>query len=204
MLERVNEVRARGGSYQELLDARGDLFKMVGAGFRLYYGGYQVKDGAVILGALTPANRDQMRRVIGVEDDPTGNPEFDAMAPESEAIAEAVGERIRAIMLTKTMDEWTAAFDAEGAPAASVNLPEEMADQEAVRALGVMIDLEHPLTGPEQMVGSIVTMSATPTGAALPSPPLDAHTDELLSAHGFTTEEIAALRTSGAAGAPRG
>ena len=204
-MERVNEVRARNGSFEEILDARGNIMKMLGAAFRLYYGGYRVKDGAIILGALTPANREQMRRVIGISgEDPTADPNFNAYGAESEAQAEAVAERIRSIMLTKTMDEWIAAFDAEGAPASQVNLPEEMADDPQVQALGVMVALDHELTGPELMVGSIVEMSATPTGTMRAAPPLDAHTDELLREHGFTASEIEALRASGGVGQPAG
>ncbi|MDA1062098.1 MAG: CoA transferase [Chloroflexi bacterium] len=197
-MERLYEARARGASYREQLDAKGDLFAQLGQAFRLYYGGYSVQDGAVILGALTPANRNQFRRAIGVEDDPTGAEDFDALAPESNAIAVAMFERIRAIMLTKTMDQWIAAFDAVGAPASKVNHPEEMADDPQVAAMGYMIDVEHELTGPERMVGPIVQMSKTPTGTAVPSPTLGRHTDEVLSEHGFSAEEIAALRAAGA------
>ncbi len=201
MLERVEQVRASGGSYQEVLEARGDIFSMLGAAFRLYYGGYRVKDGAIILGALTPANRDQIRRVIRIEDDPTDGPDFNALDPANSEMVQQIMERIREIMLTRTMDEWVAAFDVEGAPVSRVNLPEEMSDDPQVQALGSMIDLEHELSGPERMVGSIVEMSATPTGSGRPSPPLDRHTDEVLAEHGLAEGEIAELREAGVIGA---
>lgn len=77
-LQRMRDVQAAGGSYREIVAARGNLFDAMGrAAARLFYGGYAVKDGGVILGALTPLNRDQMRRAIGIEDDPTADPEFD-------------------------------------------------------------------------------------------------------------------------------
>jgi crotonobetainyl-CoA:carnitine CoA-transferase CaiB-like acyl-CoA transferase len=108
-------------------------------------------------------------------------------------------ERIRAIMLTRTMDEWVQAFDREGAPASKVNLPEELADDPQVQAMGYMLDLEHPLTGPERMPGAVIQMSKTPTGTQTSSPPLGAHTDEVLREHGFSDAEIAQLRAVGAA-----
>ena len=202
MLERVNEVRRAGGSYQDILDAKGNLLKMLGGAFLLYYGGYQVKDGAIILGALTPLNREQMRRAMGIDDDPTADPEFNAMDPANDAATTEIGDRIRAVMKTRTMDEWEAAFAVEGAPVSRVNLAEEMADDPQVQALGIMVELEHELSGPETMVGPIVQMSATPTGSDRPSPPLDRHTDEVLAEHGFAAAEIAELRAANAIGEP--
>ena len=194
----LEAARARGASYEEQLAAKGDIFRTLGGAFRLYYGGYRVKDGAVILGALTPANRDQMRRAIGIDDDPSADPDFNALDPENDRLVQQVGARIREIMLTRAMDEWIEAFDREGAPISRVNFAEHMADDPQVEAMDYMLDLEHELTGPERMVGPIVSMSASPTGSRRASPPLGRHTDEVLSAHGFTEQEIAALRASGA------
>jgi crotonobetainyl-CoA:carnitine CoA-transferase CaiB-like acyl-CoA transferase len=198
-LDDMRAVQAAGGSYREMIEARGSLFDQMGrAAARLYYGGYAVKDGGIILGALTPLNRDQMRRAIGVEDDPTADPEFDSLPPENRKLVDEMLERIRGIMLTKTMDEWTEIFDREGAPVSRVNFPEQLAEDPQVQAMGYMIELEHELTGPETMVGPIVTMSETPTGSDRPSPPLGRHTDEVLHEHGIDDAEIAALREAGA------
>ena len=197
--ERVREVQSAGGSYQDVLDARGDMFSALGySAGRLYYGGYVVKDGGIILGALTPANRDQMRRAIGVDDDPTADENFDAFAPDANAKVDEVYERIRTIMLTRTMDEWIERFDAEGAPVAKVNIPDMMADDPQVQAMNYMMEVEHATTGPELMVGPAVTMAGTPSTNTLASPPLGQHTDEVLHEVGVNDAEIADLRASGA------
>ena len=190
--ERVREVQSAGGSYQDVLNARGDMFSALGySAGRLYYGGYVVKDGGIILGALTPANRDQMRRAIGVDDDPTADENFDAFAPDANAKVDEVYERIRTIMLTRTMDEWIERFDAEGAPVAKVNIPDMMADDPQVQAMNYMMEVEHATTGPELMVGPAVTMAGTPSDNTLASPPLGQHTDEVLHEVGVNDAEIA-------------
>ena len=77
-----------------------------------------------------------------------------------------------------------------------------MIDDPQVQALGIMVDLEHRLTGPETMVGPPFNMSRTPPEAEGASPPLDGDTDEVLIEYGYSAEEVAAMRSSGAVGLP--
>ena len=197
--QRIEDVQEAGGTYDEILNARGDMFSALGySAGRLYYGGYVVKDGGIVLGALTPLNRDQMRRAIGIEDDPTADENFDAFAPDANAQVDEVYERIRAIMRTRTMDEWIERFDAEGAPVSKVNIPDMMAEDPQVRAMGYLMEVEHATTGPELMVGPAVTMGGTPSDNVLASPPLGHHTDEVLHELGLDDAEIEDYRASGA------
>lgn len=197
--QRIEDVQEAGGSYDEILNARGDMFSALGySAGRLYYGGYVVKDGGIVLGALTPANRDQMRRAIGIDDDPTADENFDAFAPDANDRVDEVYERIRAIMRTRTMDEWIERFDAEGAPVSKVNIPDMMAEDPQVQAMGYMMEVEHATTGPELMVGPAVTMGGTPSDNVLASPPLGHHTEEVLHELGLNDAEIADYRASGA------
>ena len=200
MMERIAAVRARGGSYREVVEERGGVYELLGPQLRLYYGGYEVADGAIILGAITPANRARLRTILGVEDDPTADLEFDVLAPESRPLIDDIHRRIRERMLTKTLDEWIAIFDEAGVPASKVNLAEELADDPQVNAVGLMREIEHELTGPERFVGPLVELSATPTGSSKPSPPLDRHTDEVLTEAGIPADEVAALRAAGDVG----
>lgn len=188
------EAKERGAPYRERLEAKGGNLT---AAFRLYYGGFNAKDGALVLGCLTPANRDQARRALGITDDPTADPDFNALDRSNDAVCAAVGERIRSILSTRTVAEWIEILEREGVPCSNVNFPEDVADEEQVAAMGYMVDLEHELTGPERMPGPLSHMSLTPTGAGRSSPPLGWHTAEVLGEHGLSGEEIAALLAGG-------
>ena len=203
-LDDVQQVRERGGAYSEILEARTGVRSMIGAAFALYYGGYQTADGAIMLGCLTPLNRQQVRAAIDVteQDDPTDSDTFDPLDPASLEIVEQARANIAARFRSDTTANWIVKLDATGAPASQVNLPEDMVDDPQVQAIGGIADIEHPLTGPEQMVGPVYRMSASPPEASGPSPIFDGDSDDILREHGYSQEEIAALRDSGAVGVP--
>ena len=50
------------------------------------------------------------------------------------------------------------------------------------------------------MVGPVFRMSDSPPEARGPSPIFDGDTDDILREHGYSPDEIAALRSSGAVG----
>ena len=195
----MSEMREAGATYAELTAARRSR-PTQGKAFRIYYSGYPVSDGAIILGALTPQNRDQIRAALEITDDPIDSNDFNAVGPEADTIANRIEEQIRSKLATGTMAEWMARLDAAGAPASPVNWQEDIANDPQVAAMNLIRPVEHPVTGGERHVGPLIEMSKTETGTDRSSPPLDADTDQILQEHGFSNEEIAALRSSGAVG----
>ena len=199
MMERVRALRAAGGTYAEVLAERA-TYRWAGAGPpRLYYNGYNAKDGQIVLGCLTKATRTGARRVLGMPHDRTDDEGFDPYDPEMVALALRWRREIAEKVRQRTVAEWVAAFQAEGVPVAPVQIPEELSDDPQVEALGIMVDFEHPVTGAQRVVGPITRMSETPTRAYRPSPALGQHTDEVLRAGGLSAEEVAALRQQGVA-----
>ena len=196
----MSELRESGASYAEMIEARRSRPNQ-GKAFRIYYSAYPVKDGAIVLGALTPQNRDQIRTALEITDDPTDDDDFNAIGPEADTIVARVEAQIRSKLATGTMAEWIATLDAEGAPASPVNWLEDMADDPQVVAMDLMPLIDHPLTGPERQVGPLITMSKTETGTNRSAPPLDSETDDVLREHGFDDDEIVGLREAGAIGA---
>jgi len=197
MLASVEEVKANGGSYGEIVEAR-NAMQALRVSFRLYYGGYRAQDGGVVLGALTKTNRDGMRRVLGIEGQERSDDEgYDAYDAENQRIALEWRERIRAIFATRTVNEWIRAFDEAGVPVAPVHLPEEMSDDPQVMADGMLWEHEHTVTGPQRVMGPAVVMSGTPTRVYRAAPAFGEHSSEVLLEAGLSVDEVAALCASG-------
>ena len=121
-VEARERVIAGGGSYDDIIRMRNEDQRRA-RGTNLWYGGYRAKDGGLILGALTPANRDAMRRLLGIEGDDYDDPTFDARDPANLAKADELRDQVRAALLTRSVSHWIEAFDAVGAPVSPGALP---------------------------------------------------------------------------------
>ena len=193
MIEEVTELRKSGAPYSEVARIRKER-RFLGGGFRLFYNGYRTSDGAIMLGCLTKASRDGVRRVLELDDEHSDDPDYDAADPVNKQSAFEWRDVIREKMLQKTESEWMAIFDAEGVPASTVHLPEEMSDDPQVVADGIMWDIEHSITGPQRVVGPIVEMFGSPTAVRSASPALGEDTEDILTTLGYDSETIQKFR----------
>ena len=192
----VAEARGRGASWSELVALRRDYFKLR-ASNRIFYGSYQAKDGALLLGALTPPSRDALRDIFEMHDERSDSPDFDAADPANQALVERWQGHIRERLREKAVAEWLEIFDAAGVPCSPFRLPEEMWEEPHARATGMVVEIEHPITGPQTHAGPIVEMSVTPAIARGPSPTSGQHTAEVLTSLGIPPEEVATLFEQG-------
>ncbi|MFN8637885.1 MAG: CoA transferase [Dehalococcoidia bacterium] len=197
MMAELAALRESGASYDALLAKRKALL-LARASFRLYYGGYKAKNGGVVLGALTRANRDGMRKVLGIYgQELSDEPGYDAHDPANQKKAEEWKRVIRAKFMERTVEEWVHDFDQAKVPVAPVAWPEDMFDNPQVEADQMIFELEHAVTGPQRVIGPIVTMSKTPTGPHRAAPALGQHTREVLLERGVPTTEIDSLLQDG-------
>jgi crotonobetainyl-CoA:carnitine CoA-transferase CaiB-like acyl-CoA transferase len=193
----LQAARARGAGFDELLAIREQRGRLASP-FTLYYRVYQARDGAIALGALTPQNRNAIRRVLGIETEERSDTSgFDASDPANIEATQRWREWIEGQLATKRVDEWMALFEAARVPVARVNFPEEMSDDPQANADGMFLELQHTITGWQKVVGPVVTMSATPTGSTLPAPTLGEHTNAILRELGVGDDELQHLAQEG-------
>lgn len=112
------------------------------------------------------------------------------------------GETISALMA-----EWCAQFPRDEAlarleqarvPAGPVSSPREVLEDEAVRAAGVLQQVEYPgVKGTVPLAVTPVTLSRTPPSIRRRPPRTGEHTDEVLREIGYAPERIARLRAQG-------
>jgi alpha-methylacyl-CoA racemase len=169
---------------------RGDLEL---AGSIVCYRPYACRDGWVTLGALEPKFWQAWCRGVGRED--LIEKQFEP--PGSETHAE-----VERIFLERTREEWRAFASEHDCCLEPVLDLDEALDSELVRAREMVVELDQPGAGRVKQLNTPIKMRRTPGGVHAPGPVLGEHTDEVLAAAGYSEEEIAALKESGAVAGP--
>jgi crotonobetainyl-CoA:carnitine CoA-transferase CaiB-like acyl-CoA transferase len=169
---------------------RGDLEL---AGRLVCYRPYACADGWVTLGALEP--KFWAAWCHGVQREDLIEKQFEA--PGSDAHAE-----VERIFLERTREEWAQFASEHDCCLEPVLELDEALRSELVRAREMVVELDQPGTDGVRQLGVPVKLSRTPGGVHAPGPVLGEHTDEVLSAAGYSESEVAALKESGAVAGP--
>jgi alpha-methylacyl-CoA racemase len=160
------------------------------AGGLLCYYPYEAADGWVTCGALEP--KFWAAFCNGVERPDLIEAQFEAPGSEAwQQVAEVFRGRSRA--------EWKDFNDEHDCCIEPVLDVGEALDSELVRARGMVSEIEQPALGTVRQLGVPVKMSRTPGDPTRPAPAFGEHTDEVLREAGYSAEEIAAMKESGAA-----
>src|SRR6478672_1150981 len=162
----------------------------------------------------------------GWEEDPDAYIYFITQAPVWGEICEVIGKpewktdpdyatpparlpRLKAIFaaieewtMTKTKFEVMNICNEHDIPVGPILSMKEIAEEQSLRDTGTVVEVDHPTRGKYLTVGNPVKMSDSITEVQR-SPLLGEHTDEILSKElGYTANEIAEIKTSGAITAP--
>lgn len=161
------------------------------------YNVYRAADGWVAIISVAPRHFEEVMRAAGREDlidDPDFADWFSRLA-NMEALDAAIET------WTSTLDRWTVVRQLEerGVPSAPVLTVKEVSEDMHLQARGMIRWVEHPSRGPVPVPSSPIRLADSPLDDPRCAPPLGAHTDEVLEeCLGLTTQQISALRTSGA------
>ena len=164
------------------------------AGGLVCYMPYEAADGWVTCGALEPkfwaafCNGVERPDLVEWQFDPPGSDGW-------REVAEVFRGRGR--------DEWRAFNDEHDCCIEPVLDVDEALDSELVRAREMVVEMEQPRFGPVRQLGVPVKLSRTPGDPTRPAPAFGEHTDEVLREAGYSDEEIAAMKESGAAAGPQ-
>jgi alpha-methylacyl-CoA racemase len=167
------------------------------AGSLTCYRPYRCADGYVTLGALEPKFWSAFCRGVGREDlldhafDPPGSDAHTALTT---------------IFATRTREQWRQFASEHDCCLEPVLELDEVLSSQLVTARDMVVSLAQPgVEEPVKLLGAPLKLSRTPADPTrAPGPALGEHTDEVLSAAGFSAEEIAALHESGAIAGPAG
>jgi crotonobetainyl-CoA:carnitine CoA-transferase CaiB-like acyl-CoA transferase len=162
------------------------------------YQAIRCSDGYITLGA---ANDRLFVRLCGLLGHPewAERPEF---ADDGSRVRnrEALAALIESITAGLPRAHWLEVFDTHDIPCGPINNYEEVARDPQVLARQMVVETEHPTLGRMRTLGSPLKLSETPADARGRAPLLGEHTGDVLREAGFSEEEVASLRRSGAAG----
>lgn len=106
---------------------------------------------------------------------------------------DAVYAHVAQIMRTRTTAQWQALLAAADIPNMPMNAPQDILDDEHLRAVGFIGTEDHPTEGRLRTLGTPTSWSATAPGPLAPAPQLGQHTVDVLRDAGFSDDEIAAI-----------
>jgi crotonobetainyl-CoA:carnitine CoA-transferase CaiB-like acyl-CoA transferase len=163
----------------------------------VYYRCWLTADGAVAIGAESPAEIEAARRVLDTDLPAWGDTGFalddTAFRDRCRVAAARIAERLAA----RPTDYWVERCVAAGVPVSPVQFSVELMEHPQVVDNNLLVDLVHDVTGPQTGVKPPVTFSACPLEEFSASPPLGRDTDVVLREIGYGEEDIAALRARG-------
>ena len=154
-----------------------------------YYDVYKTKDGKYIsVGTIEPKFWQAFCEMIELPE--LKNRQYD-FAHEDE-----MTQMIRSKLLTKTRDEWVALAEKGTFCVTPVYSPDEALENDVTRESG-MLETRAENIGPVTYLHAAVKMSGTPASIRFRAPYVGEHNREVLTALGYTDEEITMFKDAG-------
>lgn len=160
------------------------------------YQAFKCSDGYVTIGAANDRNFSKLARIVG-------HPEWivDArFAADHQRVAnrDELAALIEAETVRETREFWISELEKAGVPCGPILDYEDALTTPQAIAREMTVDVEHPTLGKLRTLGTPIKMSATPLNPRRRGPMLGEHTNDVLAAAGYSSDEIEQLRYSGA------
>jgi crotonobetainyl-CoA:carnitine CoA-transferase CaiB-like acyl-CoA transferase len=161
------------------------------------YGSFPTSDGSIMIACLMPQFWINLARAIGREDLPD-DARFQTM-PLRRDNRKALDAIIAGVTATRATAEWEAIFARADVPCGPVLGVGAALTQPHAVAREMLVTVDHPTLGKLPMVGRPVKFPGAEQAPLRPPPLLGEHTLQTLRDDlGYTDDEIAALRATGA------
>ena len=159
-------------------------------------GVYKTKDGHINIATTGQPTWLRFCKALGAERF-TKQPDYETAALRSKN-RDALNAEINAIMARHTSTEWIDLLNAQGVACGPIYAIDEMFEDPQVKHLGIVTPMHTDNRGVLNVMRQPVSLSRTPSMIAQPTPERGEHSEEILAEFGFSNDEIAALRASGA------
>jgi crotonobetainyl-CoA:carnitine CoA-transferase CaiB-like acyl-CoA transferase len=159
-------------------------------------GVYKTKDGHINIATTGQATWLRFCKALGAEHF-AKHAEYETATLRSKN-RDALNAEINAIMATKTSKEWIDLLNTQGVACGAIYAIDEMFEDPQVKHLGIPTPMHTENRGVLNVMRQPVSLSRTPSLIARPTPERGEHSEEILAEFGFSENEIAALRASGA------
>jgi crotonobetainyl-CoA:carnitine CoA-transferase CaiB-like acyl-CoA transferase len=136
LLDRLRQLRSAGAPYGRQAAVLPES-PIMPAMRRVYYRTFRTKDAAIA--SVSPGLQRALMRALGLADEAHERPIAGAMAQGRHY--QALGDRVEAVIASRTTAEWKAIFDTHGVPASGVKLPIELLDDEQTLANQMLPDV---------------------------------------------------------------